>query len=63
MVERLVSEQLDPLFTAVTQATEEAVDNALIAARTMTGPNYWVVPAIPQEQLKDILRKHKVLKE
>jgi D-aminopeptidase len=62
-VERLISEQMDPLFTAVTEATEEAVDNALIAARTMTGPNYWVVPAIPQEQLKDILRKHKVLKE
>jgi D-aminopeptidase len=39
------------------------VDNALIAARTMTGPNYWVVPAIPQDQLKDILRKHNVLKE
>jgi L-aminopeptidase/D-esterase-like protein len=63
MVARLVSEQINPLFTAVTEATEEAVDNALIAARTMTGPNYWVVPAIPQDQLKDILRKHNVLKE
>jgi D-aminopeptidase len=61
MVERLVSEQLDPLFTAVTQATEEAVDNALIAARTMIGPNYWVVPALPQDQLKEVLRKHGVL--
>jgi D-aminopeptidase len=63
MVERLISEQMNPLFTAVTEATEEAVDNALIAARTMTGPNYWVVSAIPQDQLKDILRKHNVLKE
>jgi D-aminopeptidase len=63
MVTRLVSEQINPLFTAVTEATEEAVDNALIAARTMTGPNYWVVPAIPQDQLKAILRKHNVLKE
>lgn len=63
MVDRLISEQMNPLFTAVTEATEEAVDNALIAARTMTGPNYWVVPAIPQDQLKDILRKHNVLKE
>lgn len=63
MVERLISEQMNPLFTAVTEATEEAVDNALIAARTMTGPNYWVVPAIPQDQLKEILRKHNVLKE
>jgi D-aminopeptidase len=63
MVERLISEQMNPLFTAVTEATEEAVDNALIAARTMTGPNYWVVPAMPQDQLKDILHKHNVLKE
>ena len=27
MVERLISEQMNPLFTAVTEATEEAVDN------------------------------------
>jgi len=62
-VQRLASGNMDPLFSAVTQATEEAVDNALIAAQTMTGPNYWVVPALPQEQLKEILRKHNVLKQ
>jgi D-aminopeptidase len=54
---------MDPLFTAVTQATEEAVDNALIAAKTMTGPNYWVVPALPQDQLKEILRRHNLLQQ
>jgi D-aminopeptidase len=59
---RLASRDMDPLFAAVTQATEEAVDNALIAAKTMVGPNYWVVPALPQDQLKAILRKHAVLK-
>jgi L-aminopeptidase/D-esterase-like protein len=57
----LISWQLDPLFAAVTQATEEAVDNALIAAKTMIGPNYWVVQALPQDQLKAILRNHNVL--
>jgi len=31
------------------------------AATTMIGPNYWVVPALPQEQLAAILRKHGVL--
>ena len=60
-IQRLVSWEMDPLFAAVTQATEEAVDNALIAAKTMVGPNYWVVQALPQDQLKDILRKHAVL--
>jgi D-aminopeptidase len=58
---RLASWDMDPLFAAVTQATEEAVDNALIAAKTMIGPNYWVVPALPQDQLKAILRKHGLL--
>jgi D-aminopeptidase len=60
---RVASWDMDPLFAAVTQATEEAVDNALIAARTMVGPNYWVVPALPQDQLRAILRKHGLLNQ
>jgi D-aminopeptidase len=60
---RLASWEMDPLFAAVTQATEEAVDNALIAAKTMIGPNYWVVPALPHDQLQTILRKHGVLED
>jgi L-aminopeptidase/D-esterase-like protein len=59
----LASWYLDPIFQAVTQATEEAVDNALVAAKTMTGADYWVVPALPHDQLKEILRKHNVLKQ
>jgi L-aminopeptidase/D-esterase-like protein len=62
-VQRLASWYLDPIFQAVAQATEEAVDNALVAAKTMTGADYWVVPALPQDQLKEILRKHNVLKQ
>jgi L-aminopeptidase/D-esterase-like protein len=61
-LQRLASWEMDPLFAAVTQATEEAVDNALIAAKTMIGPNYWVVPALPHDQLQAILAKHGVLK-
>ena len=59
---RLASWNMDPLFAAVTQATEEAVDNALIAAKRMVGPNYWVVPALPHDELQAVLRKHGVLK-
>jgi hypothetical protein len=29
----------------------------------MIGPNYWVVPALPQDQLKAVLRRHGVLKQ
>jgi D-aminopeptidase len=62
-VERLPSWKMDPLFTAVVQAVEESVINVLIAAKTMTGADYWVVPAIPHDQLLEVLRKHGMLKQ
>jgi L-aminopeptidase/D-esterase-like protein len=61
-VERLQSWKMDALFTAVVQATEESVINALIAARTMVGADYWVVPALPHDQLQQVLRTHGFLK-
>lgn len=62
-IERLPSWKLDPVFTAVVQATEESVINVLIAAKTMTGADYWVVPAIPHDQLVEVLRKHGMQKQ
>jgi len=61
-VERLQSWKMDALFAAVVQAVEESVINAIIAAKTMTGADYWVVPAIPHDQLQAILGKHGMLK-
>ena len=61
-IERMQSWKLNPVFTAVVQATEESVINALIAAKTMTGADYWVVPAIPHDQLQEVLRKHGMLR-
>jgi D-aminopeptidase len=46
------------MFTAVIQATEESIINALVAAKTMTGADYWTVPALPHDQLQQVLRKH-----
>jgi D-aminopeptidase len=62
-VERLQSWKLDPVFTAVVQATEESVINALVAAKTMVGADYWVLPAIPHDQLQQILSKHGLLQK
>jgi D-aminopeptidase len=62
-VERLQSWKLDPVFTAVVQATEESVINALVAAKTMVGADYWVIPAIPHDQLQQILSKHGLLQK
>jgi L-aminopeptidase/D-esterase-like protein len=51
------------MFAAVVQATEESVINAIIAARTMTGADYWVVPALPHDQLQEVLRRHGLLQQ
>lgn len=55
---RIPSGVMDPLFTATVEATEEAIINAMVAAETMTGANYWRSHAIPHDQLKAVLRKH-----
>jgi D-aminopeptidase len=62
-IERIQSWKMDTLFTAVVQAVEESVINVVVAAKTMTGADYWVVPAIPHDQLQEVLRKHDMLKK
>lgn len=49
---------LTPLFEATVEATEEAIVNAMVAAETMVGVNGNTVPALPTDQLRDILRKY-----
>ena len=57
-INMLPNSQLDPLFLATVQATEEAVVNAMIAADTMTGINGHSVPALPHDKLQEVLRKY-----
>jgi len=54
----LPNQQLNPLFMATVQATEEAVINALVAAETMTGINNHRVIALPHDQLREVLKKY-----
>jgi L-aminopeptidase/D-esterase-like protein len=54
----LPNDAMDPLLTAVVQATEEAILNALVAAETMTGLNGHTVHALPHERLRAILEKY-----
>jgi D-aminopeptidase len=61
-IQRLQSWKMNPMFTAVIEATEESIINALVAAKTMTGADYWTVPALPHDQLQQVLRKHGLLK-
>jgi L-aminopeptidase/D-esterase-like protein len=54
----LPNEQLNPIFLATVQATEEAVINAMIAAETMTGANNLTVYALPHDRLREVLKKY-----
>jgi D-aminopeptidase len=54
----LRNDELDPLLTATPQATEEAIINALVAAKTMTGINNNTFYALPHERLRQVLRKY-----
>ena len=55
--EVLPSDAVSPLFQAALEATEEAVDNALLRATTTTG-NGRTVEAIPIDRVREILRAH-----
>ena len=57
-VQTLSNGQMDPLFEATVQATEEAVVNAMIAAKTMTGINGHTVEALPHDRLREVLKKY-----
>jgi D-aminopeptidase len=58
----LPNDQLDPIFLATVQATEEAVINAMVAAETMTGVNNRTVIALPHDRLREVLKKYNRLK-
>jgi D-aminopeptidase len=57
-VEMLANEHMDALFEATIQATEEAVVNAMIAARTMVGRDGYTVEALPHDKLREVLKKY-----
>ena len=59
----LPNEQLDPIFLATVQATEEAVINAMVAAETMTGVNNRTVIALPHDTLRGVLKKYNRLEK
>lgn len=59
----LANLDIDPLFEAATQATEEAIVNALVAAQTMTGINGTRIFGIPHDELRAVLKRYNRLEE
>jgi L-aminopeptidase/D-esterase-like protein len=54
----MANDQLDPLFQATVEATEEAEVNAMVAAETMVGINNHKVIALPHGKLREVLKKY-----
>ena len=57
-VEPVASADIDPLFQGTVEATEEAIVNAMVAARTMTGIDGHRFFALPHDELRAVLKKY-----
>jgi D-aminopeptidase len=62
-LQMLPNELMNALLRATIEATEEAVINALVAAETMSGRDGNTAHAIPQDRLREVLRRHGRLME
>jgi D-aminopeptidase len=54
----ITNDAIDPLFEATVQATEEAIVNALVAARDMQGTEGHYAKALPHADLQRLLRQY-----
>lgn len=61
-VSMLPNDSLNGVFEGVVQATEEAIVNAMVGAETMTGFQGHRVKALPQDRLREALKKYGRLK-
>jgi D-aminopeptidase len=59
-VSLLRDDDLSPLFEAVIEAAEEAIDNSLLRATSVRGRGGRVSEAVPIDRLKEILQSHGV---
>lgn len=57
----LPNEQMDALFAAVVEATDEAIVNSLVAGETVSGAGPKPVVALPRDPVVRILEAHRLL--
>ena len=55
-VQTIPNDLMDPLFTGVVQATEEAVVNALVDNHSMTGRDNHYVEELPHDRLRELMK-------
>lgn len=57
------NDAMSPLFMAVIEATEEAIINSLLMAKTMTGKDGNKIEALPHDEVIKILKKHNLIEK
>ncbi|HVZ17694.1 MAG TPA: P1 family peptidase [Terriglobales bacterium] len=57
-VDVVANDRMNPLFEATVQATEEAIINAMVGAKTMTGIDGHTVIGLPHDQVKELMKKY-----
>jgi L-aminopeptidase/D-esterase-like protein len=57
-VETVSNERISPLFNSTVEATEEAIVNAMVGAKTMVGIDGHTVTALPHDQLQKVLKQY-----
>ena len=62
-VQTVPNDLLDPIFEATVQAVEEAIVNALVNNQNMTGRDGHRVEALPQERVRELLKKYNRLSD
>jgi D-aminopeptidase len=62
-IQMLPNARINPLFLATVNATEEAIVDAMVAAKTMTGVDGHTSVALPHNQVREILRKYHRLQD
>ena len=63
VVKMLGNESLDPIFEATVEATEEAIVNAMVGAKTTVGVNGHKAIGLPHDKLVSVLRKYNRLQK
>jgi L-aminopeptidase/D-esterase-like protein len=53
------NERISPLFQAAVEATEEAIVNAMVGAKTMTGIDGHTVIGLPHDELQKVLKDYR----
>jgi L-aminopeptidase/D-esterase-like protein len=56
-VQTVSNGNISPLFTATVEATEEAIVNAMVGAKTMTGINGTRVEALPHDKVREFMKR------